>query len=104
MALLVDSGLFLVAMSEPDETIDVTIKREVLETGVSAMTGLIGVRSRVFTEENSIYLVFLLRAATETWPGEKKSWKHIFFPPEEAPCAPDLRAHDPPHRRQSRKR
>ncbi len=52
---------------EPEETISHTVTREVLEeTGVSAeVEGLIGVRSRVFSAENSLYLIFLLRATTD---------------------------------------
>jgi ADP-ribose pyrophosphatase YjhB (NUDIX family) len=52
---------------EPGETFDVTVRREVLEeTGVSAeVQGLIAARSRVHPDENSAYLIFLLRASSE---------------------------------------
>jgi ADP-ribose pyrophosphatase YjhB (NUDIX family) len=51
---------------ELGETADVTVQREVLEeTGVSAeVEGLIAARSRFSPDENSAYLVFLLRATT----------------------------------------
>lgn len=78
---------------EPEETIDMTIKREVLEeTGVSAeVEGLLAVRSRVLATENSLYLVFLLRAATEdTQPDGVEVGDARFFPLEEAQAAPDL--------------
>jgi ADP-ribose pyrophosphatase YjhB (NUDIX family) len=78
---------------EPEETIDVTIKREVLEeTGVSAdVEGLLAARSRVLAHENSLYLVFLLRAATEeTRPDGVEVREACFFPLEEAQALPDL--------------
>lgn len=52
---------------EPGETIDVAVRREVLEeTGVSAeLQGLIAARSRVTAGENSAYFIFLLRAGNE---------------------------------------
>lgn len=52
---------------EAGETVDVAVRREVLEeTGVDAQVeGLVGVRSRVMPGDNSAYLIFLLRAAGE---------------------------------------
>src|SRR5689334_13699147 len=52
---------------ELGETADITAPREVFEeTGVNAeMRGLIAVRSRIHPNENSTYLVFLLRADNE---------------------------------------
>jgi ADP-ribose pyrophosphatase YjhB (NUDIX family) len=78
---------------EPDETIDVTIRREVLEeTGVNAeVEGLIGVRSRVLSAENSLYLIFLLRATTEeAQPDGAEVIDARFFSLEEALTLPDL--------------
>lgn len=78
--------------AEPNETVDVTIKREVLEeTGVSAgVEGLIAVRSRTLPDENSIYLIFLLRAATEeTRPDEVEVLDARFFSPDEAHALPN---------------
>ena len=78
---------------EPEETIDVTITREVLEeTGVSAeLEGLIAVRGRVLSDENSMYLVFLLRAATEkAQPDGVEVLEACFFSLAEAQALPDL--------------
>jgi ADP-ribose pyrophosphatase YjhB (NUDIX family) len=52
---------------ELEETIDVAIQREVLEeTGISAeVEGLIAARSRLNPNDNSAYLIFLLRAKSE---------------------------------------
>lgn len=78
---------------EPDETIEVTIQREVLEeTGVVADTeGLIAVRSRVLAHENSLYLIFLLRTATEqTQPDGVEILEARFFPLEEVQTLPNV--------------
>ncbi len=78
---------------EPDETVDVTIKREVLEeTGVVAeVQGLVAVRSRVMPDENSMYLIFLLRADTEdTHADGVEVLDARFFSPEEAHALPDV--------------
>jgi ADP-ribose pyrophosphatase YjhB (NUDIX family) len=78
---------------EPEETIAITITREVLEeTGVSAeVEGLIGVRSRVLSAENSLYLIFLLRATTEeAQPDGVEVLDARFFSLEEAHALPDL--------------
>jgi ADP-ribose pyrophosphatase YjhB (NUDIX family) len=78
---------------EPEETIAITITREVLEeTGVSAeVEGLIGVRSRVLSAENSLYLIFLLRATTEeAQPDGVEILDARFFSLEEALTLPDL--------------
>jgi ADP-ribose pyrophosphatase YjhB (NUDIX family) len=52
---------------EPGETIDVAIRREILEeTGVTAeVLGLIAMRSRVTPDDNSAYCIFLMRASHE---------------------------------------
>jgi ADP-ribose pyrophosphatase YjhB (NUDIX family) len=78
---------------EPEETISITVTREVLEeTGVSAeVEGLIGVRSRVFSAENSLYLIFLLRATTdEARPDGAEVLEACFFSLPEAQALPDL--------------
>jgi len=50
---------------EQGETVDVAVRREVREeAGVEGeLTGLIGVRNRLYERENSIYLIFLLDAS-----------------------------------------
>lgn len=78
--------------AEPNETVDVTIKREVLEeTGVSAeVEGLVAVRSRVLPGENSMYLIFLLRADTqEARPDGIEVLDARFFSLEEAQALPN---------------
>jgi ADP-ribose pyrophosphatase YjhB (NUDIX family) len=52
---------------ERDETMDTAIRREIMEeAGVTAeVHGLIGVRNRTMPDENSMYLIFLLSAASD---------------------------------------
>lgn len=52
---------------EPGETIDAAVQREVFEeSGVRAkVEGVIGVRNRFTTGENSAYVIFLLRSDDE---------------------------------------
>jgi hypothetical protein len=53
--------------------------------------GLIAVRSRVLSDENSMYLVFLLRAATEeARPDGVEVLEACFFSLPEAQVLPDL--------------
>ena len=78
---------------EPDETADRTAVREVLEeTGVAAdVEGLVAVRSRVLPHENSTYLVFLLRAASQqTRPDGVEALDARFFTRAEVDALPNL--------------
>lgn len=78
---------------EPGETAEVAARREVLEeTGVVAtVEGLIAVRSRVLPNENSIYLIFLLRAASlESHPDGAEVLDARFFSRTEVATLPDM--------------
>lgn len=78
---------------ERGETIDAAVRREVLEeTGVQAdVRGLIAARSRVTTDENSAYFVFLLAASNaDVTPDGFEIDEARYFTLDEALALPDL--------------
>lgn len=79
---------------ERNETINNAIQREILEeTGIHAeVKGLIAVRNRIMTDENSIYLVFLLYSEdANPSPDGVEIQEARFFTFEEIQTLPKLR-------------
>jgi len=71
---------------EQHETIDDAVKREILEeTGVETdLRGLIGVRNRLYKDENSAYFIFLLDAENDNVKPQKSEVNQVkFFSQEE---------------------
>ncbi len=78
---------------DPQETMDVAARREVLEeAGVQAkVEGVMAVRSRATEAENSAYVIFLMRAAdTTTQPDGVEVDRARFFTLDEALALPRL--------------
>lgn len=78
---------------EAGETIDAAVQREVLEeAGVQAnVRGLIAARSRVMTDENSAYFIFLLAASNaNTSPDGFEVDEARYFTLDEAQALPNL--------------
>ncbi len=66
---------------EKSEKADKAILREVLEeTGIEAeVKGLIAIRNRIYKDENSIYLIFLLEAKSEEFEAQKSEVDKVGF-------------------------
>ena len=78
---------------ELHETIDVAVRREVLEeTGIETeVEGLIGVRNQVYETENSAYFIFLLRASDDKVQADGLEVAEArFFTPDEVEILPQL--------------
>jgi ADP-ribose pyrophosphatase YjhB (NUDIX family) len=78
---------------KPSETINVAIQREVFEaTGINTeVIGLIAVRSRVTSSENSAYFIFLLQAETDSaQPNGIEVLEARFFTPDDVEQLPGL--------------
>ena len=80
---------------EPEETIDVAIKREIREEAKvqAEIQGLIATRNRVSENENSAYFIFLLHADSEdAHPDGTEVEKAQYFTISEALALPSLNA------------
>jgi len=66
---------------EANEDLEMALWREVLEeTGIKAeVKGLIAIRNRIYKNENSIYLIFLLQAKSEDFEEQESEVDKIGF-------------------------